>query len=483
MKNVFRLLGALALVVSFIFHSGEPDSAKWAMAVVALTMACWWIFEVAPLGIVALLPLVAFPLLGITGTGSVAPMYMNSTLFVFMGGFFVALAMRQSNLHRRIALRIIAFFGNAPSRIILGFMSATFFLSMWISNTATAVMMVSVGLAVISNLDELPISEKMRKRISTCLMLSIAYSASVGGMATLVGTPPNLAFGRIYSMNFPDLPVFSFSDWLFLGLPCALLVFLVIFAVLYVGYLRGLSSNGLSIKTIKEELKAMGSPSRDEKYVAVVFCLMAFLWIFRKPLQISFLHIPGWSTLLPVGHFVDDGTVAVLCSLILFFIPSIMKDKGRDKILVRADINRIPWETILLFGGGFALARGMSDSGLSDYLAGQLEAVGDLPLPVTMASLTAGMSLLTELTSNTASTELVLPVLFSMSKNFDVNPFYLTVPTTLAASCAFMLPAATPPNATIFASGKVTIAQMVKTGVVINVVSILIVTLWCYWII
>ena len=350
LRNIVRAVGFLALITSYFLH-GDPEGAKWAISVVAGTMTIWWIFEVAPLGVTALLPLVAYPLLGITNTKNVAPYYMNSTLFIFIGGFFVALAMQRCNLHRRIALAIICFFGNSSSRIILGFMSATWFLSMWISNTATAVM-------------------------------------------------------------------------------------------------------------------------------------MAFLWIFRRPFEISFLDIsiPSWMAILHdrTQEFTDDGTIAVICSLILFFLPSM---GTRKKLLVKSDISSIPWETILLFGGGFALAKGMGDSGLSNFLVEQFKNLGDLSLFATIAILTGGMSFLTELTSNTASTQLVLPILVAMSKSLNVDALYLMIPTTLAASCAFMLPAATAPNAIIFSSKKVTIAQMIETGFIINILSILAVSIWCYIII
>ena len=482
-RNIIRAMGFLALVTSYFIH-GEPEGAKWAMAVVAGTMAAWWIFEVAPLGITALLPLVAYPFLGITSTKNVAPYYMNSTLFIFIGGFFVALAMQRCNLHRRIALAIICFFGNSPSRIIIGFMSATWFLSMWISNTATAVMMVSVGLALIQNLDGISMSQKNKNNFATCLMLSIAYSASVGGMATLIGTPPNLAFSSIYAISFPEAGSFSLGDWLPIGFPCSVFIFFIVFSVLYIKFLRVAKETGISLETVKNELKAMGKPTKDEKLVGFVFAMMAFLWIFRSPIDIPFLNIsiPSWMSLLHerTRQFTDDGTIAVLCSLILFFAPSMNE---RKKLLMKSDISNIPWETILLFGGGFALAKGMGESGLSNFLVDQFKALGELSLFTTMITLTGGMSFLTELTSNTASTQLVLPILVAMSESLNVNALYFMIPTTLAASCAFMLPAATAPNAIIFSSKKVTIVQMIKTGFIINILSILAVSLWCYTII
>jgi sodium-dependent dicarboxylate transporter 2/3/5 len=485
LKNASRPIaltaGLLAILISYFAFGGNPELTKWSMAAVALTMATWWIFEVAPLGITALLPLVAFPLLGILSTKKVAPVYMSSTLFLFVGGFFVALSMQRWNLHRRIALSIINFFGSSPSRVTLGFMTATWFLSMWISNTATTVMMVSIGLAIISNFNNINMKEESKQAFATCLMLSIAYSATVGGMATLVGTPPNLAFSRLYAMSFPDAAELSFSQWLTYGLPSSIFIYFIIFFVLKWRFLKNSEISNLSPEFIKQELKKMGRLSYEEKVVFAVFALMATLWIFRKPLNLGILTLPGWSQLLKHPDLVDDGTVAIFCTLILYLVPS--RNKPGEMLLKTDAIRNIPWETILLFGGGFALAKGMASSGLSQYLGNQFTSLASLPLLGTMTALAAGMSFLTELTSNMASTEMILPILASMAKSLNVNPLLFMIPTTLAASCAFMLPAATAPNAIIFSSGKVTIKQMIKTGFWINILSFSFIGIWCWFII
>lgn len=474
-------LGILAIFLSYFFFSPNEDYLKWSMACVALTMATWWIFEVAPLGITALLPLVCYPLLGILSTKQVAPVYMSSTLFLFVGGFFVAMAMQNWNLHRRIALNIIHFFGSSPSRVILGFMTATWFLSMWISNTATTVMMVSIGLAIIANFNEISMEEEAKQSFATCLMLCIAYSATVGGMATLVGTPPNLAFSRLYQMSFPEAAEISFSQWLGYGLPSSMVIFGIIFFVLRWHFLNDTKIENLSPEFIRQEIKKLGKMSFEEKVVASVFALMAFLWIFRKPLNLGVFVIPGWSGLLGHGKMLDDGTVAIFCTLILYLVPS--KNKKGKMLLEKEAIRKIPWETILLFGGGFALAKGMASSGLSQFLGDQFTVLASLPLLGTMTALAGGMSFLTELTSNMASTEMILPILASMAKSIGVNPLTLMIPTTLAASCAFMLPAATAPNAIIFSSGKVTIKQMIKAGFFINILSFSFIGFWCWLVI
>lgn len=479
-RSIVLILGVLAIIYCYFTFAANPNETKWSMAVITMTMAFWWIFEVAPLGITALLPLITFPLLGILSTKEIAPVYMSSTLFLFIGGFFIALAMQRWNLHRRIALRIINFFGSSPSRVILGFMSASWFLSMWISNTATTVMMVSIGLAIISNFNHLSMKKEDKQAFSTCLMLSIAYSATVGGMATLVGTPPNLAFSRLYAMNFPTVEEISFGQWLIYGLPSSMFIYLVVFLVLKWRFLKSSNMENLSPDYIKQELNKMGRLTHEEKIVACTFSLMALLWIFRKPINIGVFSLPGWSQWLKYPKLVDDGTVAIFCTLILYLIPS--RSRPKENILNVDDIVKIPWETILLFGGGFAIAKGMISSGLSQHLGHQFTSLASLPLIGTMTALAGGMSFLTEFTSNMASTEMILPILASMAKGLKIDPLLLMIPTTLAASCAFMLPAATAPNAIIFSSGKVTIKQMIKTGFWINVFSFSFIGVWCYFI-
>lgn len=451
------------------------------MGAVAITMALFWIFEVMPLGITALLPLVCYPFLGILSTKKIAPIYMSSTLMLFIGGFFVAIAMQKWNLHKRIALRIIKLFGSSPTRVLLGFMSATWFLSMWISNTATTVMMVSIGLAIISSVETLEKDQNQVKLFSSALMLAIAYSATVGGMATLVGTPPNLAFSRIYAMSFPDVAEMSFGQWMLYGLPASFFIFFVVFGALYTRFLRKTKLESLDANYIDQELKNLGPVRSEEKAIFVVFFLMAFLWIFRKPLELGFLTVPSWSQFLETGNLFDDGTIAILCTLILYLIPS--ENKPGKRILEAEEISKIPWQTLLLFGGGFALAKGMAASGLSVYLGNQFKFVAELPLLYTMLSLSMGMSFLTELTSNMASTEMILPILVAIAKAKEIDPLYLMIPTTLAASCAFMLPAATAPNAIIFSSGKIDIKTMLKTGFVINIISFSIISVWIYFVI
>jgi sodium-dependent dicarboxylate transporter 2/3/5 len=466
-QSVLTGLGLGALLTSFFLGVDKMT----AMGVVAAVVALWWIFEVLPLAITALLPLVTYPLLGIMSTKAIAPIYMSSVLMLFVGGFLVAIAMQKWNLHKRIALTIIQSFGSAPSRMLLGFMIATSFLSMWISNTASCVMMVSIGLAVIKSFEEIHGENDQSSLFATALMMAIAYSATIGGVATLVGTPPNLAFTRIYSMSFPDNPEVSFGAWITFGLPICILMLATAYSVLYFVKVRPNPIPSLGTDVIDSEVEKLGPMSKEEKSVAAVFVALALLWIFRKDLNLGFFTVPGWSNLLPFPNNVDDGTVAIIMAISLFIIPS-----RSGKLLDKKAIEEIPWSTILLFGGGFALAKGIQSSGLSAAIGAKFVGLGDVAPVFVVSGLTLGMSFLTELTSNMASTEMLLPILASIAKSSGIHPLSIMVPATLAASCAFMLPAATAPNAIIFGSNRVRIIDMVKVGIIINLISVVIIT-------
>ncbi|MAW07123.1 MAG: sodium:dicarboxylate symporter, partial [Halobacteriovoraceae bacterium] len=419
--------------------------------------------------VTALIPVVMFPITGIMTAKEVAPIYMSPILLLFIGGFLVAMAMQEWNLHKRIALNIISWFGGGVSTLILGFMMATYFLSMWISNTATAVMMVSIGLAVIKNYEEILGESDLAKCFSQGLMISIAHAATIGGMATLVGTPPNMALVRIFSMNFPNLPEISFANWMIMGLPLSFIILFISWACITKILFRNKKIPTLGNQLIIDEKNKLGEIKKEEKIVLLVFVLMALSWIFRRDVNIGDFNLPGWSGLIFPGKKIDDGTVAIFYALLLFMIPSSVKNKN---ILNREAITKIPWETILLFGGGFALAKGIQVSGLSQQIGEFFSDFASSFPRLVVFSITIGMSFLTELTSNMSSTEMILPILASIAKASDISPLSIMIPATLAASCAFMLPAATAPNAIIFGSRRVKIKDMVKVGVVVNLLSV-----------
>ncbi len=460
----------------------EPDPARPAvgsMAAIAVLMAIWWITDAIPLAATALLPLVLFPLLGVLSGAETAPVYVNSVVFLFIGGFMIALAMEQWGLHQRIAWWIIRRIGGGPSRLVLSFMVASAFLSMWISNTATAIMMLAIALAIIGEQERLLGAETMRRH-STALLLGVAYGASIGGLATLVGTPPNLAFVRIMQITFPAAPPVSFGQWMLFGLPLSVLLLLIVWLLLTRVFYRTPEAVRLGDDAISEAAATLGPMSFAERAVLGVFATTAMLWLFRADLSLGGLTVPGWTRLLPdhVGAMMDDGVVAVAMALLLFLIPSgVGASAGGPRRLLDHDVfGRIPWAVVLLFGGGFALAEGFQASGLSAVIVEQCAGLEGAPPVMLVGAAAGGLTFLTELTSNTATTQLMLPVLGATAESMQIHPLLLMIPATISASLAFMMPVATPPNAIIFGSGRVRIAEMAKVGFVINLIGVVCVT-------
>lgn len=445
-------------------------------AAVAILMAFWWITEAIPIGVTSLLPIILFPLFGVLDGKEVSETYFNYIIFLYIGGFIMALAIEKWNLHRRIALKILSISGASPLRVLFGFMFASAFLSMWMSNTATAMMMLPMAFSVISALDEMYAKKQLRK-YARGIFLSIAYACSIGGTATLVGTPPNLSFVRIYEIMFPNGQEITFGNWLVFALPITLVLF--VFTLFYLYFLsRPETFQALPRSFFKERYKALGKPSPEERTIFILFLLLIFLWTFRKSIAIGSFEIPGWSAILHTPDYINDGTIAVFMAFLLFIIPSSKKNRA----LVNWRITRnIPWHIVLLFGGGFALARGFVDSGLSEYTGSLLSDTGDLPMLSTIALLTGLMSGLTEFTSNTATTEMLLPIIGGLATEIKVNPLLLMLPVTLAGSMAFILPVATPPNAIVYGTGKLTIKQMAVTGFFLNLVAVVVITLITYF--
>ena len=457
------------------------------MAALVALMAVWWITEAIPLAATSLLPVVFLPLFGIVPGKAVASNYINSTIFIFIGGFLIALAMERWNLHRRIALRVLLLFGRSPASLVLGFMVATAFLSAWISNTATTIAMMPVGLAVIHQMEE-RYGKKPCATLAVCLMLGIAYAASIGGIATPVGTPPNLVFKSIFENTFPGGPVVSFGEWAMVGMPLSVVMLLLTWFLLTRFIFRFKPDLCPDQSVIRKEYESLGGMKAEERIVLVVFALTAALWMLRRDVVLFGLTLPGWENLLAenIRSMVDDGTVAVAMSLVLFLWPVSKKTRGStgpSRIIDAAIIQRVPWGIVLLFGGGFALANGFVESGLSAWLATSLFAdLGAIPMLLMVLLICAGMTFLTEFTSNTASTQLVLPILASAAVAQQLHPMILMIPATFAASMAFMMPVATPPNAIVFGSERIRVSQMCRAGLWLNLVSIVVVTLFLYWV-
>lgn len=469
-----------AAAIYFLAHFYPVNSNAIVMAAIASLMAIWWITEAIPLAATSLLPLVLFPLLGISDGEKVASSYINSVIFLFLGGFIIALAMEQWNLHKRISLKIISLFGGTASAIVIGFIFATAFISMWISNTAAALMMLPIALSVINNLENTFGKAKL-ENFSKAMMLGIAYASSIGGMATLVGTPPNLAMIKILQITFPESPAISFGSWMSLSLPISLLMLFA--AVILLTKVKFKLSKDLKVEKsfIANEYKNLGKVTFEEKAVGIIFCSTALLWIFRTDLNFGFIKIPGWQNMFSFSDFINDGTVAIFMSLIMFFIPSKSGLNGRKTIIDVEVFQKVPWSIILLFGGGFALAQGFSISGLSELIGHSISGFSFVSPLVLVVLVSLSLNFLTELTSNTATANMILPILASISVAMKINPLLLMIAATLSVSMAFMLPVGTPPNTIVFASGRLKISDMAKTGFVLNLAGVVIVSLLVYF--
>jgi sodium-dependent dicarboxylate transporter 2/3/5 len=350
---------------------------------------------------------------------------------------------------------------------------------MWISNTATAIMMLAIGLAIISEQERM-LGRAETQRLNIALLLGIAYGASIGGVATLVGTPPNLSFVRIFEITFPAAEPVAFGTWMLFALPLSLILLVVVWWLLTGVFFRTPKTLRLADDVMRREAQALGPMCFAEGVVLAVFAATALLWVFRKDLTLGALVVPGWSRALPepVPGMLDDGTVAIAMALVLFLIPSRAREADAPRQVLDISVFvRIPWHIVLLFGGGFALASGFQETGLSSYLGAQFAGLEGTPPMLMIASVAGMLTFLTELTSNTATTELMLPILGSVATTVKVNPLLLMIPATVSASFAFMMPVATPPNAIIFGSGRIRIADMAKVGIFINLIGILVVTL------
>lgn len=429
-------------------------------------MAIWWIAEVVPIAVTALLPILLFPSTDILTIQDTGANYGHKYIFLFIGGFILANAIQKWQLHRRIALNIILQLGGSTAKIILGFMLATAFLSMWISNTATTVMMLPIALSVIAQLNDHPDTKENENKIfGKALMLGVAYSASAGGIATLIGTPPNLIFAGFVQDQF-NIEI-SFFDWLLVGLPISIILlgFIWVFLTKYAFKLQKTGFPG-GKKEIQSLLSEMGAISNEEKKILVVFTLTILCWIFRK-----------YTINIMVPQF-DDSMIAIASALILFIIPS---SKKNEPIMKWKDAVTIPWGILILFGGGLSIAKAFQKTGLDNWIGEQFEIISFSNSLIVLLIIIAAVNFLTEITSNMATTAMLLPVMIPVASLLNIHPYLLLVGTTLAASCAFMLPVATPPNAVVFGSKMLKISDMVKTGILINVFSIILILIMVYF--
>jgi sodium-dependent dicarboxylate transporter 2/3/5 len=457
----------------------------WRTAGVALWMAIWWVTEAVPIYVTAMLPLVLFPMLGIVKAKGLAPAYGHPFIFLFMGGFMLARAIERWNLHERIALRIVHAVGVSPKRLIFGMMVATAFMSMWISNTASTLIMLPIGMAILSEAAKIGgttvADDPDLSVMATCLMLAVAYAANIGGMGTLVGTAPNVVFASQLAQLFPEAPEVTFLSWMQVALPLVV-IFIPIcwFYLTRFAFPIHLTELPGGRQVIDQRLAALPVMSSAERRVGLVFLLTAMGWIFRKPIDIGLMQIPGWSTLMGVSAYTHDATVAMLAVLLLFVIPSGNTGNSpateNGRLLDWPTAVGIPWGVLVLFGGGLALAGGVRDSGLAMWIGSQFQTMAGAPLLLVLLVLCVVMIFLTEVTSNTAVSTLFMPVLAAMAVSMGQDPVLFMLPAVLCASCAFMLPVATPPNAIVFGSGHIRIPQMARAGFALNLMGVVLVT-------
>ncbi len=475
------LLAAAIYLVMPVEQEGLTEAAR-AVAAVGTLMAVWWVSEALPLPATSLLPIVLFPVLGVVDVGEATAPYASDIIFLFMGGFLLALAMQRWGLHRRIALLTVMAVGTRPVRVVGGFMLATAVLSMWVSNTATTVMMLPIGLSVLQltlegddtgDADAADLTGEDAHPFATGLMLGIAYAASIGSLATLIGTPPNLFMAGFLEQSY-GIEI-GFGQWMLLGLPLAVVLLALAYLVLTRwAYPPEIDQLPGGRQLFADELRALGRVGRGERIVLTVFVVTALAWVLRDPITSSEQLL----ALLPGLAGLSDAGIAITAAIVLFLVPV---DWRRGVFALDwTTARKLPWGVLLLFGGGLSLAAGVTSSGLDQWIGQQVGALGGLPIVVLIIVVAAAVVFLTELTSNTATAATFLPILGGVALGLDLAPQSLVVPAALAATCAFMMPVATPPNAIVFGSGHITIPQMVRAGWWLNLAAIALITAATY---
>ncbi len=461
------LVGGVVLLLAALLTpppSGLP-AAGWHTLGLALMMAVWWSTEPVPIAVTALMPLIVLPLLGISNFGTAAAPYANPLVFLFLGGFLLAAGVKRWGLHRRLAYGAVRTIGTAPSRLVLGFMVASAFLSMWISNTAAVVLMLPVAVSIIAIVEEADVPGNGVRNFALALLLGLAYAASIGGVGTLIGTPPNaLLAGYLLESHGIDL---SFAAWAAVGMPLVAvflpLAWLVLTRLVYP--VAPELTEAFRGGKLTEGLESAGPMTPAERRVAVVFLVAAVLWIARPFLN----RVAGLEGL-------SDPGIALVCAAALFLIPSGMA-ADRRFLMSWDEAKEIPWQVLILFGGGLSLASAMDATGLAGWIGQGLAGLGALPLLVVLLALTTTVVLLTELASNTATVAALLPIAATIAAGTGMDLVVVSAVVAMAASCAFMLPVATPPNALVFGTGHVTVAAMIRAGLLMNILSIVLVSL------
>ncbi|ADR22165.1 SLC13 family permease [Marivirga tractuosa] len=461
---------ALGPLLFLIIQIANPQfwfpEIGWDVFSIALWMIVWWVFEAIPIFATALLPMVLFPSTGVFNLSDATTPYASPIIFLFMGGFMLALAMEKHQLHRRIALNLIRLTGTNANGIILGFMLATAVLSMWISNTATAVMMLPIALSVVKLLEAHEDTFSGFNRFKAALFLGIAYSANVGGMATIIGTPPNVVLvGLVKSILGKEI---SFASWLIIGIPTVAIMLIIIYQMLTkVLFPHGITKIEKAELFIGQEIKQLGNWSKEEKWVAIIFSITALCWIFKSQVN-SVLGI----------EILNDTVTAMSGGLATFLIPL---NKSGKMLMNWEDMKNLPWGILILFGGGMTLAKAMETAGFVDMIGEAIRQYQNIPLWLLLLILTTLALFLTEVMSNVALTTIAIPMVLSIATGLDVDPLLLAIPVAMATSCAFMMPISTPPNAIVFSSGYISIKQMVRAGILLNLIAVIVLVVAGYF--
>jgi solute carrier family 13 (sodium-dependent dicarboxylate transporter), member 2/3/5 len=476
-KNIYKALGPLLATLIWLFADFGPGNRQAVlMAGVAVWMSTWWFTEAVGFGVTALVPVLMMPFLGIADVKAVSRQYSDSIIFLFIGGFMLAFAIEKWNFHRRIAFKILCIVGKDPGTILFGVMASAFLISNWISNTATTMMLFSAVFALIQETKQyIP---KNSQRFAAALLLGLAFAATIGGMATPVGTPPNMYFFKAFRQAFPGDHELNFMKWSYIGFPVAIVFVLITYYTLNFYFIRKRVEIKIEESYFHKAYKQLGPFSWEEKWVFAVFLMCVGLWLTRADIDFGSYRFYGWTNLFPVSSFIDDAIVALLAALLLFVIPS--KSNRGEALLIWEDAKKLRYDIILMFGSGFALAYGFEVSGLSSLLAASLVVLKGVSPVVIILGICLIVTLISEFASNIASIQLVIPIMIALQKELDLDPLLLMMPATFAASLGFMLPVATAANTIVFGTRMIEIRDMLRVGLILDILGILLITVMCY---
>lgn len=477
-RYIFQILGPLLAVLIWLFVDLDAGNPKVSlMAGVAVWMVTWWFTEAVGLAVTALVPVLMLPVLGIADCKTVSQQYSDSIIFLFIGGFMMAFAIEKWNFHKRIALKILSVVGKNAATILFGVMLSTYLISNWISNTATTMMLFGAVFALIQ--ETKTYITKNSKKFAAALLLGLAFSATIGGLATPVGTPPNMYFFKAFKQAFPENNELTFLKWSYIGYPISFTFLICTFLVLNFYFLRNKVELKIEKRFFLESYKKLGKFSWEEKWVFGLFIGCILLWFTRADVDFESFVFKGWSHLFVMPKYIDDAFVAILAALLLFLVPS-KANKG-EALLIWDDAKKLRYDIILMFGSGFALAYGFEVSGLSNWLAASLHVLKGVPPVLIILGICIIVTVISEFASNIASIQLAIPIMIALQKDLELPPLLLMMPATFAASLGFMLPIATAANTIVFGTKEIDIKDMFKVGIVLDIIGILIITFMCYF--